>query len=87
MRNNFPNGFLVHRYILCQYFKMFPFILLPPSSFEVVYCFICGRRSVVAARYQIVCLVIASFQVFHSISRAARTIHMDTTRIHGTNWF
>ena len=29
-----------------------------PSSFEAVYCFICGRQRVEVPRYRIVCLVL-----------------------------
>ena len=36
---------------------MFPFVLYPPS-FEVVYSYICGRRRLAVARYQIICLVL-----------------------------
>ena len=32
--------------ILCKNFMMFPLVIyrLHPSSFEAVYCFVCGRR-------------------------------------------
>ena len=36
---------------------MFPLVLYPPS-FEAVYCYICGRRKVAAARYRMICLVL-----------------------------
>ena len=30
----------------------------PSSSFEAVYCFICGRQRVAVAPYQMICLVL-----------------------------
>ena len=50
MRNYFRNGNRMHRLTLCQNCN-------PPPSFEAVYCFICGRRRVVVARYRMICLV------------------------------
>ena len=35
-----------------------------PSSFEAVYCFICGRRRVAVARYRIICLVLIDHKIF-----------------------
>ena len=35
-----------------------PVLFLFPTSFEAVYCYICGRRRVAVARYWMICLVI-----------------------------
>ena len=40
----------MHRFILC--------LNCSPTSFETVYCFICGRRRVAVARYRMICLVL-----------------------------
>ena len=33
----------------------------PPPSFEVVYCYICGRRRMAIARYRMICLVLINY--------------------------
>ena len=53
---NKPN----HHSILCHNYMTFPLVLNPlTTSFEAVYCFICGRRTVAVARYRMICLVLA----------------------------
>ena len=55
----FRNDRRVYRFILCQNYMMFP-LVCPPSSFEAVYCFICGRRRVAAvSRHRRICLVLS----------------------------
>ena len=54
----------MHRFILCQNYMMLPLVLYPPY-FEAVYCFICGRRRVAAARYRMICLVL--FKIVHDM--------------------
>ena len=51
MRNYFRNLRRVHQFILCLNYMMF---LLVSPSFETVYCYICGRRRVVVARYRMI---------------------------------
>ena len=48
----------MHRFIPCQNYKYdvpVSFVTTSPS-FEAVYCFICGRRNVTAARCRMICL-------------------------------
>ena len=35
-------------------------ITTTPSSFEALYCFICGRQKMAVARYQMICLVLGT---------------------------
>ena len=37
------------------------FVFLPGTSFEAVYCYICGRRRVAVARYRMICLVLIKY--------------------------
>ena len=39
----------------------------PPPSIETVYCFICGRRSVVVARYRMIYLVLINDMIVYHI--------------------
>ena len=58
-RNNFskqPLGAPLHT-LTKLYDVLVGFATPPPHSFEVVYCFICGRKRVTVARYRMICLV------------------------------
>ena len=44
-------------YVTSSNYKMFPLVCNPPLYFEVVNCFICGRRRMAVARYRMVYLV------------------------------
>ena len=39
----------------------------PPPYFEVVYCFICGRRRVAVARYRMICIVLVEMRMVTSL--------------------
>ena len=51
-----PSGAPLHTFSKLYYVPVG--FVAPPSSFEAVYCFICGRRRVTVARYRKICLVL-----------------------------
>ena len=58
MRNYFPKRLSgVSLQTLSNYVPVS--FVTPPPCFEVVYCFICGRRRVAVARYWMICLLLS----------------------------
>ena len=62
MRNYFPkrpSGAPLHT--LSKLYDVPDGFVLPPPYIEDMYCFICGRRRVAVAQYQMICLVLLYF--------------------------
>ena len=75
MRNCFPkrpSGAPLHS--LSKLYVVAVGFVTPPSYFEAVYCFMCGRRRVVVARYRMICLVLMTLEQCHNFEDKA-TVH------------
>ena len=71
MRNYFPKGPSgAPLHTLSKLYDVFVGFV-SHSSFEAVYCFICGRRRVAVARYRMICLVLINSTPKHRVTQMA----------------